>query len=59
MPIIAMTRQMGSLGTFIGMEAARQLGYKFIRQEIIQEEAPISASFMGDSQRKVPAAPFR
>ena len=39
MPIVAMTREMGSLGTFIGMEAARQLGYEFIRQEIIQEAA--------------------
>lgn len=30
---------MGSLGTFIGMEVAKQLGYEFIRQDIIREAA--------------------
>ncbi len=39
MPIIAMTKEMGSLGTFIGKEVAEQLGYEFIRQDIIREAA--------------------
>ncbi|MFQ5657165.1 MAG: cytidylate kinase family protein [Candidatus Methylomirabilales bacterium] len=39
MPIIAMTKEMGSLGTFIGEEVARELGYEFIRQDIIREAA--------------------
>jgi cytidylate kinase len=39
MPIVAMTREMGSLGTSIGLEAARQLGYEFLRQEIVRAVA--------------------
>lgn len=39
MPIIAMTKEMGSLGTFIGLEVARQLGYEFVRDAIIKEAA--------------------
>jgi cytidylate kinase len=38
-PIIAITKEMGSLGTFVGMEVAKQLGYEFIRQDIIREAA--------------------
>lgn len=39
MTIIAMTKEMGSLGTYIGMEVARRLGYEFIRQDIIRQAA--------------------
>lgn len=39
MPIVAVTKEMGSLGTYIGMEVAKQLGYEFIRQDIIREAA--------------------
>lgn len=39
MPMLAMTREMGSLGTFIGQEVARRLGYTFTRHEIIAEAA--------------------
>ncbi|MGH7322926.1 MAG: cytidylate kinase family protein [Candidatus Rokuibacteriota bacterium] len=39
MPIIAMTKEMGSLGTFIGLEVARQLGYEFVRDAIVKEAA--------------------
>ncbi|MFQ5802794.1 MAG: cytidylate kinase family protein [Candidatus Methylomirabilales bacterium] len=39
MPIIAMTKEMGSLGTFIGKEVAQKLGYEFIRQDIVREAA--------------------
>ncbi len=41
MSILAMTREMGSLGTFIGQEVARRLGYTFVRQEIIAEAAAL------------------
>lgn len=39
MPVIAMTKEMGSLGTFIGLEVARQLGYEFLRNDIIKAAA--------------------
>jgi cytidylate kinase len=38
-PILAMTKEMGSLGTFIALEAARRLGYEFLRNDIIKEAA--------------------
>lgn len=41
MPIIAMTRERGSLGTYIGQEVARRLGYEFIRDEIIAAAAQV------------------
>jgi cytidylate kinase len=39
MPIIAMTKEMGSLGTFVGMEVARRLGYDFLRNALIKAAA--------------------
>jgi len=39
MPVLAMTREMGSLGTTIGQEVARRMGYAFVRQEITAEAA--------------------
>lgn len=39
MPIIAMTKEMGSLGTYIGLEAARRLGYEFLRNDLIKAVA--------------------
>jgi cytidylate kinase len=41
MPVLAMTREVGSLGTFIGQEIARRLGYGFIRHQIIAEAAQL------------------
>ncbi len=41
MPILAMTREVGSLGTFIGQEVARRLGYTFIRHQIVAEAAQV------------------
>jgi cytidylate kinase len=38
-PIIAMTREMGSLGTFIGLELARQLGHDFLREDLVRRAA--------------------
>ena len=34
MPIIAMTKEMGSLGTFIALEVARCLDHEFLRNDI-------------------------
>jgi len=39
MPIIAMTREMGSLGTFIGLDVSRRLGYEFLRNDIVKAAA--------------------
>lgn len=42
MPILAMTRELGSLGTHIGLEVAKRMGSRFIRPEIIAQVAQIS-----------------
>lgn len=39
MSIVAITREMGSLGTFIGSEVAKRLSYEFIRQDITRDAA--------------------
>jgi cytidylate kinase len=39
MPIIAMTKEMGSLGTFIAIEAARRLHFEFLRNDLIKAAA--------------------
>jgi cytidylate kinase len=39
MPIVAMTREMGSLGSSIAAQVARQLGYEFLRTAIVQSVA--------------------
>jgi cytidylate kinase len=39
MPIVAMTKEMGSLGTFIALEVSRRLGYEFLRNDIIKAAA--------------------
>lgn len=39
MPIIAMTKEMWSMGSSIGQEIARELGYQFIRKDIMREAA--------------------
>ncbi len=41
MPILALTREMGSLGTFVGQAVARRLGYAFVRHEITAEAAQV------------------
>ncbi len=41
MSILAITRETGSLGTFIGQEVARRLGYSFIRHQIVAEAAQL------------------
>jgi len=41
MPILAMTREVGSLGTTIGQEVARRQGYAFVRHQIIAEAAQL------------------
>ena len=39
MPVVAMTREMGSLGSAIAREAARRLGYAFLRNDILKDAA--------------------
>jgi cytidylate kinase len=39
MPVIAMTREMGSLGSSIAQEVARRLGYRFLRNDILRSAA--------------------
>ena len=39
MPVVAITKEMWSLGSSIGREVATQLGTEFIRQDIIREAA--------------------
>jgi cytidylate kinase len=39
MPIVAMTREMGSLGSFVAAQVARQLGYEFLRTAIVRDAA--------------------
>lgn len=39
MVIVAMTREMGGLGTSIGMDVAGRLGYAFVREDITREAA--------------------
>jgi cytidylate kinase len=38
-PVIALTQEMGSLGRTIGIEAARGLGYEFLRDDLIRGAA--------------------
>ena len=39
MPVVAMTREMGSLGSVIAQEVARRLGYQFLRNDILRSAA--------------------
>ncbi len=41
MSILAMTRELGSLGTRIGLEVAKRMGYRFIRPEITTQAAQV------------------
>ncbi len=57
MPIIAMTKEMGSLGTFVGLEVARQLGYEFLRNNIIRVAAREYRAMEGQLVGAVEQAP--
>ena len=39
MPVITMTREMGSLGSNIAQEVARRLGYQFLRNDLLRSVA--------------------
>ena len=39
MPIVAMTREMGSLGSVIAQQVARHLGYRFLRNDLLRDAA--------------------
>src|SRR5574342_103585 len=41
MPVLAMTREIGSLGTHVAHEVAKRLGYNLVRQEIIAAAAHV------------------
>jgi cytidylate kinase len=38
-PIVAVTREMGSLGSFVAERVAREVGYEFLRTAIVREAA--------------------
>lgn len=42
MGVVAFTRELGSLGTFIAEELARRRGYRLVRREILEEAARTS-----------------
>lgn len=39
MPVVALTREMGSLGSSIAREVARRLGYRFLRNDLLRSAA--------------------
>jgi cytidylate kinase len=39
MPLVAITREMGSLGTYVGLEVAARLGAECVREDITREAA--------------------
>jgi cytidylate kinase len=39
MPVVAMTREMGSLGSVIAHGVARELGYRFLRDSLLRDAA--------------------
>jgi len=41
MSIVAITRELGSLGTYIAEQLAKQRGYRFVRREVLEEAAKV------------------
>ena len=41
MSIVAITRELGSLGTYIAEELAKRRGYRFVRREVLEEAAKV------------------
>ena len=41
MSIVAFTRELGSLGTYIAEELAKRRGYRFVRREVLEEAAKV------------------
>jgi cytidylate kinase len=56
-PVLAVTREIGSLGTHIAQEGAGRLGYDFVRQEIIAEAARLYEADPGTLVATVEARP--
>ncbi len=57
MGIVAVTRELGSLGTFIAEELARQRQYRFVRREILEAAARMSSLTEDDLTRLVESPP--
>ncbi len=57
MGIAAFTRELGSLGTFIAEEIARRRGYRFVRQQILEEAARTSSLTEDELTRLVESPP--
>ncbi len=56
MGIVAFTRELGSLGTFIAEEVARRRQYRFVRQQIL-EEAALAGSLTEDELARLVESP--
>lgn len=57
MGIVAFTRELGSLGTFIAEELARRRGYRFVRREILEEAARMGPLTEDELTRLVESPP--
>ncbi|MCS7236448.1 MAG: cytidylate kinase family protein [Armatimonadota bacterium] len=57
MGIVAFTRELGSLGTFIAEELARRRGYRFVRREILEAAARTSPLTEDELTRLVESPP--
>lgn len=57
MGIVAFTRELGSLGTFIAEELARRRNYRFVRREILEEAARVAPLTEDELTRLVESPP--
>ncbi len=57
MGIVAFTRELGSLGTFIAEELARRRGYRFVRREILEEAARVAPVTEDELTRLIESPP--
>jgi cytidylate kinase len=55
--VVAFTRELGSLGTFIAEELARRRGYRFVRREILEEAARMGPLTEDELTRLVESPP--
>lgn len=57
MGVVAFTRELGSLGTFIAEELARRRNYRFVRREILEEAARMGPLTEDELTRLVESPP--
>jgi cytidylate kinase len=55
--IVAFTRELGSLGTFLAEELARRRGYRFVRREILEEAARVAPVTEDELTRLIESPP--